>query len=262
MGVRRPVVVVFAVMVATGACSGGGGSSSKAASTTPTTPAKVVVGTITATIAPEALRLGKDADLDLAGEMRNILERVDGLLHISAPVAVRVVVNVNAAIPEVGVGGVTDPASGAVTISLSAHARVPVSESLTVWLRADLAHELDHSKRILDGPGYGTTLGETLVSEGLADTFGVYAYPKTPPIPWDEALPPDELQRLGAIARDNAATTNTSHVHSVWFYGVGDLPRWAGYTIGAAWVRHFLTTHPQTDVTAATELTANKIIGQ
>jgi len=219
------------------------------------------VGTITATIAPEALRLGADADLDLAAEFRNILERVDSLLHISAPVAVGVVVNPEAAIPEVGVGGFTDPASGAVTISLSARARVPVSESLTVWLRVDVAHELDHSKRILDGPGYGTTLGEALVSEGLADTFSVYAYPKTPPVPWDEALQPDQLHRLAAIARDNAATTDTPHVHGVWFYGVGDLPRWAGYTIGAGWVRHFLTTHPPTDVIAATELTANKIIG-
>ncbi len=220
------------------------------------------MGTITATIAPEALRLAEDADVDLAREMRTILERVDRLLRISAPVAVRVAVNPKAAIPEVGVGGFTDPASGAVTISLSAHARVPVRESLTVWLRMAVAHELDHSKRILDGPGYGSTLGEALVSEGLADTFGVYAYPHTPPIPWDQALQPSQLHRLGAIARDSAAMTDTSHVHSVWFYGVGDLPRWAGYTIGASWVRHFLATHPQTNVIAATELTANQITGQ
>ena len=270
MGVRRPLVVVFAVVVATGACSGGGGSSTRAASTTPTTsasttlttPATVVVGTITARIAPEALRLGEDADLDLASEMRNILERVDSLLHFSAPVAVRVVVNPEAAIPEVGVGASVNPASGAMTISLSAHARVPVSESLTVWLREGLANRLDVSKRILDGPGYGTTLGEVLVSDGLADTFSVYAYPKTPPIPWDEALQPNQLHRLGAIARDNAAMTNTGEVFRRWFLGAGNLPRWAGFTIGASWVRDFLTTHPQTDVIAATEMTANKIIGQ
>ena len=220
------------------------------------------MGKITATIAPEALRLGEDTDLDLAGEMRNILERVDSLLHISAPVVVRVVVNPQAAIPEVGVGAYADPASGAVTISLSPHARVPVSESLTVWLRQELANRLDVSKRILDGPGYGTTLGEVLVSEGLSDTFSVYAYPKTPPIPWDEALQPNQLQSLGAIARDDATMTDTGEVHRRWFLGAGNLPRWAGFTIGASWVRHFLTTHPQIDVTAATELTANKIIGR
>jgi hypothetical protein len=220
------------------------------------------VGTITATIAPEALRLGEDADIDIAREMRDVLERVDSLLRISAPVAVRVVVNPDAAIPEVGVGGFTNPVSGAVLISLSADARVPVSESLTVWLRQAVAHELDHSKRILDGPGYGTTLGEALVSEGLADNFSLDAYPKTPPIPWDETLQPNELNRLAAIARDNAATTDTRDVHSKWFFGVGNLPRWAGYTIGASWVRDFLTAHPQIDATAATVLTANEIIGQ
>ena len=220
------------------------------------------MGTITATIEPEALRLGEGADIDIASEMRNVLERVDSLLRISAPVAVRVVVNPDAAIPEVGVGGFTNPASGAVLISLSADARVPVSESLTVWLRQAVAHELDHSKRILDGPGYGTTLGEALVSEGLADNFSLDAYPKTPPIPWDEALQPNELHRLGAIARDNAAMTDTRAVHGRWFFGAGDVTRWAGYTIGASWVRDFLTAHPQVDATAATVLTANEIIEQ
>jgi hypothetical protein len=268
--VRPFVAVAFVVMVATSACSGGSDASSPARSTTPTTaPSKtpttaaaVVVGTITATIAPEALRLGEDAHIDIAGEMRNALERVDSLLRIAKPVAVRVVVNPDAAIPEVGVGGFTNPASGAVLISLSAEARVPVRESLTVWLRQAVAHELDHSKRVLDGPGYGTTLGEALVSEGLADTFSVDAYPQTPPIPWDEALQPNELDRLAAIARANAPTTDAPEVHGQWFFGAGDLPRWAGYTIGASWVRDFLTAHPQIDVTAATVLTANEIIGQ
>jgi hypothetical protein len=234
------------------------------ASTTPTTQASttpIVVGTITATIAPDALRLGEDAHLDLTSEVRNILEHVDSLLHISAPVAVDVAVKPADAIPEIGVGAFFH-ASGGVFIALSAHAPVPLRESLTVWLRQELADRLDVSKRILDGPGYGTTLGETLVTEGLADTFSVYAYPKTPPIPWDEALQPTQLHLLGAIARDNAAMTDTGgKVHSRWFFGAGNLPRWAGFTIGASWVRHFLTTHPQTNVIAATELTANKIIG-
>jgi uncharacterized protein YjaZ len=103
-----------------------------------------------------------------------------------------------------------------------------------------VAHELNHSKRILDGPGYGTTLGEAIVTEGLADNFSIVAYPETPPIPWTNALQPDELDRLGA----------------------DDLPRWAGYTIGATWVRDFLTAHPEVDATAATLLTANEIIDQ
>jgi hypothetical protein len=273
-GVRPSVAVIFAVMVATSACSGDSDSSSlprttapttaptTASSITSTTPARVVVGTIAATIAPEVLRLGADADIDIASEMRNALERIDGLLHIAKPVAVRVVVNAAAAIPEVGVGGFTNPASGAVLISLSAEAPIPVSASLTVWLRLTVAHELDHSKRILDGPGYGTTLGEALVSEGLADTFSVDAYPKTPPVPWDEALQPNELDRLAAIGRANAATIDTREVHSQWFFGAGDLPRWAGYTIGASWVRDFLTAHQQIDATAATVLSANEILGQ
>jgi len=217
------------------------------------------VNTITATVASDAVRLGEDAGVDIASELRGALERVDGLLRIAAPVAVSVVVDPDAAIPEVGVGGFTNPASGAVLISLSREAPVPVRESVTVWLRQTVAHELNHSKRILDGPGYGTTLGEAIVTEGLADNFSIVAYPETPPIPWTNALQPDELDRLSAVAHASAGALRTREMHRQWFFGADDLPRWAGYTIGATWVRDFLTAHPEVDATAATLLTANEI---
>lgn len=260
--VRLSVAAVFALALSTSACAGGGDSASPHVSAEPATAAPVVVGTITATITPEALRLGHGAAIDLAAEVRGALELVDGLLRITAPVEVRVVVDPDAAIPEVGVGGFTDPASGAVRVSLGPQASVPVRESLTVWLRLTLAHELDHTKRVLDGPGLGGTLGEGIVSEGLADTFSRAAFPQTPPIPWTEALQPDELDRLAAVARADADTILTRELHHRWFFGAGDLPRWAGYTIGTTWIRDFLTAHPEIDVTGATLLSANQIIEQ
>ena len=59
---------------------------------------------------------------------------------------------------------------------------------LTVWLPLALAHELHHSTRVLDGPGYGTTLLDTMVSEGGAEAFVREMYPYAPPIPWVRSL--------------------------------------------------------------------------
>jgi hypothetical protein len=242
-------------------CSDDGESSRSPPPTTSRTTASLVsVGSISAAIAPEAARLGDDAGIDLSAEVRKILERVDELLLFDSEVAVRVAVDPDAVIPEIGVGGFTNPASGAVLISLDPESPIGAEQSITVWLRQVLAHELDHSKRILEGPGYGTTLGEAIVTEGLADAFSLQAFPSTPPPPWANALQPDDIDQLTSLAQSNATTANTPDLHSEWFFGVGDIPRWAGYTIGATWVREFLAAHGDVDVVAATLLPAEEII--
>lgn len=209
---------------------------------------------------PEAARLGDDAGIELSTEVRSVLERVDELLQFDSDVAVSIAVDAAAVIPEIGVGGFTDPASGAVRISLDPDHANGTEQSITVWLPQVLAHELNHSKRILEGPGYGTTVGEAIVTEGIADAFSLHAFPSTPPLPWANALQPDDLEQLSTLARSNATTTNTPDLHSEWFFGSGDIPRWAGYTIGAAWVRDFLATNGNVDVRAATLLPAGDII--
>jgi Predicted Zn-dependent protease (DUF2268) len=259
--VRFSSAIAAAALVWMAGCSGDGGASHlPAPPTTATTVPPVSVGRISATIAPDAARLGDDAGINLSTEVRKILERVDGLLQSDSEIAVRVAVDADAVIPEIGVGGYTNPASGAVQISLDPESSIGAEQSITVWLPQVLSHELDHSKRILDGPGYGTTLGEAIVTEGLADAFSLQAFPSTPPLPWANALQPEDLDQLTALARSNATTTNTPDVHSEWFFGSGDIPRWAGYTIGATWVRDFLTTHEDVDVVAATRVPAEEVI--
>jgi hypothetical protein len=234
VAVRLSIVVGVAALLSMAGCSDGGEASrSPASSPTATTVPVVRVGRIAATIAPEAARLGDDADIDLSTEVRTILERVDELLQFDSDVAVRVVVDADAVIHEIGLGGYTDPASGAVLISLDPESSIGTEQSITVWLPQVLAHELNHTKRFLEGPGGRRTLGEAIVTEGLADAFSLQAFPATPPVPWANALEPGDLDRLATLARSNAATVVTPDVHSEWFFGSGDLPRWAGYTIGA-----------------------------
>jgi hypothetical protein len=256
--VRLLGAVGVGALVSVAGCAGDGEASRP--SSTATTVAPVRVGRITTTITPEAMQLGDEVGIDLRGEVRETLERVDGLLQFDTDVAVEVVVDPARVIPDVGVGGSTDPVSGAVVVSLTSESPVGTERSLHDWLPAAVAHELDHSKRILEGPGYGPSLGEAIVSEGLADTFSLHAFPSTPVPPWTEAVQPEDLDQLITLARARATTTDTDVLHAEWFFGTGEIPRWAGYTIGTRWVDDYLATHPDVDIVDATVLPAHDII--
>jgi hypothetical protein len=107
-----------------------------------------------------------------------------------------------------------------------------------------VAHELHHVARAR-GPGYGRTLGEALVSEGLAQCFEVEA---GAPIPfYATSLPTDVLRQMEERAREQAFARE--YEHGAWFFGKRDDPSWprnAGYSLGfslvESWMREQGTT--------------------
>ncbi|MEM1431700.1 MAG: DUF2268 domain-containing putative Zn-dependent protease [Pseudomonadota bacterium] len=101
-------------------------------------------------------------------------------------------------------------------------------------------HELHHAAR-WDGPGYGASLGEALVSEGLAGHFVREVYGDVPE-PW-EALPRSDVVPNVALAQQDWAQTR--YRHGDWFFGAGEMPRWLGYSLGFRLVRRHLDAHPQ-----------------
>lgn len=94
-------------------------------------------------------------------------------------------------------------------------------------LHRQILHEVHHCMRMA-GPGYGWTLGEALVSEGLAGQF-VRALLGTPPELWERAI---SLERLRSAPVDMKSLATTGYNHPSWFYGDGSHPRWLGYTLG------------------------------
>lgn len=100
------------------------------------------------------------------------------------------------------------------------------------------AHELHHAAR-WDGPGYGSSLGEALVSEGLAGHF-VQELFGGPPEPWEQ-LPASEIRSHAALAAQD--WDRKDYNHEAWFFGRGDLPRWLGYSLGFRLVERFLSEH-------------------
>lgn len=106
-----------------------------------------------------------------------------------------------------------------------------------------LAHELHHSARVVDGPGYGTTLRQAIVSEGLADVFSLEVYPDETKPPWVRALDDDEMCRWWTKAQDDFYL-GRGYSHREWFFGAGNVPRWAGYRLGFELVTDYLERHP------------------
>lgn len=104
-----------------------------------------------------------------------------------------------------------------------------------------LFHELHHALR-WEGPGYGATLGEALVSEGLAQRF-LHEMMDVPPEPFEHAVPAETCEawrRAAFLSFDDGA-----YDHDAWFFGTGRQPNWLGYTLGRHMTDRFLARHPQ-----------------
>lgn len=141
-------------------------------------------------------------------------------------------------IPGYGVGGFT-PNGTTVQIYID-----PAYPEIARLLREHLpplaAHELHHARR-WQGPGYGKTLLEALVSEGLADHFAIELL-GVPVPPWSDALPRTETAHYLELAQTEFDSVKYGHPR--WFFGAGPgLPRWTGYTLGFRLVETYQAAH-------------------
>lgn len=112
------------------------------------------------------------------------------------------------------------------------------------------AHELHHAARWA-GPGYGVTLGEVIVSEGLAGYFSLELLGGKPEL-W-ESLSSDAVQPY--LEQLHEDWDRTDYDHNAWFYGTRHLPRWLGYTAGFNLVSRYLLAAP--NLRASTLANAN-----
>ncbi len=165
------------------------------------------------------------------------LKSIKSLMPVN-DLKIRIVNDPFLVIPEIGMGGYNpDPNE----VILSIKADFPeLDNTLELHFIAQLAHEIHHAKR-RRSVGYGNTLIQAVVSEGLADHFSIEVSGISPP-PWSVALSGDVLQNW----IDEASNSwNQPYNHSDWFVGTNpDIPRWTGYSIGFELVRNYLSENP------------------
>lgn len=155
---------------------------------------------------------------------------------------IQILVDPRHVIPEVGVGGRTVGTDAGPLIRL--YFDLPGGEDrrhiIAQQLPSLLAHELHHASRIRT-VGYGSSLPEAIISEGLADHFAQELTGRGP-APWSVAL---SLTQLAEWTPRALALGSGAYDHDAWFFGAQPgIPRWAGYAIGYALVGRYLAAHP------------------
>jgi hypothetical protein len=157
---------------------------------------------------------------------------------------------------QTGTFGYTSPDAGAVTTCFGQTPQVSFRSVMQLRLPRDLAHEVDHSVRILAGPGFGGSLLEQIITEGIATAFDQAAFPGAPD-PWDRAISPAQECVLWKRAQP---LLGQSGLYDAWMFGQSGIPHWTGFTIGYDIVADYRERHPDTSWPAITAASAATIL--
>jgi uncharacterized protein YjaZ len=221
----RAPIGLAALLLGLGACGGGSPPASS------TADANVVRF-------DDGAGLLRDQQATIQGTLTSTLAAVDGALALTG-VTITVTPSTARAIAGYGIGGFTPNGH---TVDIYVDPSFPaLAAVLPDRLRFIASHELHHAKR-WRGPGYGRTLLEAMVSEGLADRFAVELLGSAAP-PWSEAFPRSQNSAFLELARPEM--DSTAYDHDRWFFGASaPPPRWTGYTLGYRLVEAYQAAHP------------------
>lgn len=187
--------------------------------------------------------------VDPAGRLRDHAPALESLTRVALAAAstrleiigvtITIVPDPGRAIAGWGIGGFAPDAE---TVTISVDPEYPgLAALLPARLPALVAHELHHTVRHRR-PGYGATLFEAMISEGMADRFAIELLGAPPP-PWSDALTTGEGARLLELARPEFDARG--YDHPKWFFGTtAAVPRWTGYTLGFRLVSAYQEAHP------------------
>ena len=200
-------------------------------------------------------------DMNAAGTLvdhQDLIEsEISAALQIIQPligatdVRISLIADPNAIIPEVGLGGF-NPSSDEVRLFADPD-HPSLEEVFREQLGPMLAHELHHAMR-RRSVGYGSTLFEAAVTEGLADHFSLEVDPQYDPI-W--ALSMDAAE-LAVWLPQVVAGSSGPYDHRAWFLGASPtIPRWTGYAVGYELVRAYLEANPTETASALVDTPAS-----
>ncbi|MDR3034476.1 MAG: DUF2268 domain-containing protein [Kitasatospora sp.] len=210
----------------------------------------------TVVISPQAGPWASSTGVDLSRLMGSALDRINALLPGPAATITVAIGKPSLLIPQIGVNGYTSPGTGQVSLLLGRPTQTSLTRMFGLWLPRDAAHEVNHSVRILDGTGFGTTLLQQMLTEGIATAFDQAAFPG-PPDPWTHAITASQECALWDKAKpqlDNAG------LYNLWMFGGRGVPHWTGFTIGYHIINDYRKHHRDVSWAALTSASAASIL--
>ena len=105
-----------------------------------------------------------------------------------------------------------------------------------------LAHECHHAAR-WQTVGYGETLFEGIISEGLADHFAQEITERKDLHLWDRALKSKQIKEW--LTKAKKEFDNKKYSQYDWFFGSKErgIPKWTAYSLGFYLVDNYLKKH-------------------
>lgn len=134
-----------------------------------------------------------------------------------------------------------------------------LADAIDAHLPRILAHEFHHCAR-WRGPGYGRTLAEALVSEGLADHFDLEVHAGAQPYHWSVAVDGPELEAVWRLA--GPQLWEPGYEHAFWFFNqnAGSIPFHAGYALGFRLVGSYLEANPSLRPSQLANISAEAVL--
>ena len=160
-------------------------------------------------------------------------------------------------IPELGIGGHTYNPS-LILISLDTKFPDFASVTLNKELKRIIVHELSHVAR-WQTVGYGETLLEASITEGLADHFDMEVN-NTGPHLWDVVLNANKIKEM--TERSKKEYNSKDYNHYEWFFGSKEkkIPRWTGYSLGFNLIAEYLKKNPSKKASQLHNIKAEEFI--
>ena len=211
----------------------------------------------TVVLSAQARQLASSTDINLSRQAASALNRIDALLP-GPPTTIFVNTgpgNPSDLIPQIGTGGFTTR-SGVIQIQLGRTVQSSLARTIGLWFPRDMAHEVNHSVRILNGPGVGTTLLPQIITEGIATAFDQAAFPGTPD-PWTQAITRTQECALWEEAKPELADAG---LYQQWMFGGFGVPHWTAFTIGYHIVNDYRDHHPNVSWAQLTSTSATAIL--
>jgi Predicted Zn-dependent protease (DUF2268) len=259
-----PAALAAGVIAAAGCSGGQPGAPSRPAAARQPLPAPVTEPIanhrFTVTFSGAALQAAKTAGISLPDLAGQALGHVSALLP-GPETTISVSYGRPASlIPKTGMAGYTNPLNGQIMTAFGPVPQVSTRKVLTFWFPRDLAHEVNHSVRILAGPGHGLTLLDDLIDEGIATAFDQAAFPG-PPDPRGYALTPSQE---GTLWKKTAPQLDSADLDAIWLFGGHfhgyTVPNWTGYDIGYHIVGDCRQHHPDVGWPALTSASAATVL--
>ena len=158
-------------------------------------------------------------------------------------------------IPETGEGGFSPNAHN---IEIYLNPDFPEFENKVIGEKLErvLAHESHHCLR-WQNPGYGETLLEQIVTEGLADHFEVEVSGGKPSI-WSTNLTTEQIKEW--LEKAKPLFNSKDFDRDDWMFGSEKIPRWTGYSLGFYLVDEYLKKNPKEKASTLYNKTAEEFL--